>query len=176
MPEPRRERRLFWRWLALALVVVVLDQWTKHLAELWLQPSRPLTVMPVLDLVLQYNAGAAFSFLADAGGWQRWLLAAVALGVSLLLIAWLRRLGTGQGLLGCGLALLLGGALGNLWDRLSLGQVVDFIGLHWQGHYFPAFNVADSAITCGVILLLLDWWRNPGPGSGPSVEETPHEQ
>jgi signal peptidase II len=114
----------------------------------------------VLDIILTYNTGAAFSFLAEASGWQRWLFVLLALAVSAVLLGWLRRLqARTQGLLACGLSLIAGGALGNMLDRLLHGRVVDFVHVHWQHHYFPAFNVADSAITVGAALLLLDAWR-----------------
>jgi signal peptidase II len=127
-------------------------------------------LLPVLDIVLTYNTGAAFSMLADAAGWQRWLFVALALGVSVTLVVWLRRLAAAtQGLIACGLALIIGGALGNMLDRLRLGHVIDFVHAHWGQHYFPAFNVADSAITVGAALLLLDALREArgGRGGGP---------
>ena len=114
-------------------------------------------LLPVLDVILTYNTGAAFSFLSDAAGWQRWLFVALAVGISVVLVAWLRRLhARRQGLLACGLALIVGGALGNMIDRLLHGRVVDFILAHWGAHLFPAFNVADSAITIGAALVILD--------------------
>jgi signal peptidase II len=149
-----------WRWLPLALLVIVAD----HIVKLWithhLAPAERVRVLPVLDIILTYNTGAAFSFLADASGWQRWLFVLLALGVSAALIVWMRRLSARiHGLLACGLALIVGGALGNMIDRLTTGRVVDFIHVHWGVHYFPAFNIADSAITIGAALLLLDAWR-----------------
>jgi signal peptidase II len=146
-----------WRWLPLSALVILLDQAVKAWVVHHLQLFERVHLAPVLDLILTYNTGAAFSFLADAAGWQRWLFVALALAVSLVLIAWMRRLRAGsQGLLACGLALIVGGALGNLIDRLRSGRVVDFVHAHWGAHYFPAFNVADSAITIGAALLLLD--------------------
>ena len=142
--------------LLLALLVVVLDQWTKGLAESALEYGRPVKIMPILNMSLQYNTGAAFSFLRDAGGWQRWFLGAVAIVVSLGLCVWLVRLKPGENLLAWSLAFILGGALGNLWDRLALGHVVDFISFHYGGSYFPAFNLADSAITLGAGLMIMD--------------------
>jgi signal peptidase II len=146
-----------WRWLPLSLAVIVADR----IVKLWMihhfAPLERVHVLKVLDIILTYNTGAAFSFLADANGWQRWLFVLLALGVSAVLLAWLRRLqGTRQGLLACGLALIIGGALGNMIDRLSHARVVDFIHVHWGAHYFPAFNLADSAITVGACLLILD--------------------
>ena len=159
-----------WRWLPLTLAVIVADQASK----LWMVQHfflfERLRLLPVLDIVLTYNTGAAFSMLADAPGWQRWVFVALALGVSVTLVIWLRRLSAAtQGLIACGLALIVGGALGNMLDRLRLGHVIDFIHAHWGPHYFPAFNVADSAITVGAALLLLDAWREARAGRGGSA-------
>jgi signal peptidase II len=151
---PRLQRLVL--CLLLALLVVVLDQWTKGLAETALEYGRPVQVLPVLNMSLQYNTGAAFSFLQDAGGWQRWFFSGVAIVISLGLCVWLSRLQPGETLLAWSLAFILGGALGNLWDRLALGHVVDFISFHYGGSYFPAFNLADSAITLGAGLMILD--------------------
>jgi signal peptidase II len=149
-----------WRWLPLSAAIIVLDR----LAKLWIThhfaPLERVHVLKVLDIILTYNTGAAFSFLAEASGWQRWLFVLLAVGVSAALILWLRRLDARvHGLLACGLALIVGGALGNMIDRVAAGRVVDFIHVHWGAHYFPAFNVADSAITIGAVLLLLDAWQ-----------------
>jgi len=143
-------------WFALALLVVVLDQWSKALALAHLDYARPQALLPVLNLTLQYNEGAAFSFLSDAGGWQRWLFSAVALIASVVIAVWLARLKREDKLLAASLSLILGGAIGNLWDRLQYGHVVDFISVHYQGWYFPTFNVADSAVTVGAALMILD--------------------
>jgi signal peptidase II len=158
-----------WRWLPLTLAVIVLDQasksWMLHHFFLF----ERVHLSPLLDIILTYNTGAAFSMLADASGWQRWVFMVLALGVSVALIVWMRRLAAAtHGLIACGLALIVGGALGNLIDRVRLGHVIDFIYPHWGLHYFPAFNVADSAITVGAGLLLLDAWveaRGHGKGS-----------
>lgn len=139
-------------WYLLAVVVVVLDQLTKHWAVAGLQYGHPLEITPFFNLMLAHNTGAAFSFLSDAGGWQRWLFSVLAAGVSVVLAVWLAR--APDRLLSTALALVLGGALGNLYDRVTLGYVVDFADFHWGGWHFPAFNIADSAITCGAILLL----------------------
>jgi signal peptidase II len=144
--------RLLW----LSLAVIVLDQVSKVWIQAVFEPYEVLEVLPFFNLVLVFNTGAAFSFLGDAGGWQRWFFIVLAVLVSLVLLAWLRRLGEAERLTGWGLALVLGGALGNVIDRILLGHVVDFLDFHWAGWHWPAFNVADSAITCGVILLLLD--------------------
>ena len=159
-----------WRWLPLSLAVIVADQaskaWMLHHFFLF----ERVRILPVLDIILTYNTGAAFSMLADAAGWQRWVFVALALGVSVTLVIWLRRLSAAtQGLIACGLALIVGGALGNMIDRLRLGHVIDFIYAHWGPHYFPAFNVADSAITIGAALLLLDAWHEARRGRGGSA-------
>lgn len=151
-----RNRWLSLRWYALALLVVVLDQYTKTLAESNLDYGRPLEVFSWFNLTLQYNTGAAFSFLSDAGGWQRYFFSGVAIVISAGLVAWLFVMPRGQWLLALALALILGGALGNLWDRLVLGHVVDFISVHYAGSYFPAFNLADSAISVGAALMIFD--------------------
>lgn len=143
-------------WFGIAALIVGLDQWTKLLAEANLDYGRPVTLLPVLNFTLAYNTGAAFSFLSDAGGWQRWFFSAVAAAASLAICIWLARLPRGETLLAWGLSLILGGAIGNLWDRLALGHVVDFISVHYQGWYFPTFNVADSAVTVGAGLIILD--------------------
>ena len=155
------------RWLPLTALVIALDQASK----LWMIHHffilERVRLLPVLDLVLTYNPGAAFSMLADASGWQRWVFIALALAVSVVLLVWMRRLAAAtQGLIACGLALIVAGALGNLIDRVRLGHVIDFIWAHWGEHYFPAFNVADSAITIGAGLLLLDAWREARAAKG----------
>jgi signal peptidase II len=156
-PKPVPVSASGWRWLPLSAAVVLVD----HLAKAWImhhfEPLERVHVLKVLDIILTFNTGAAFSFLAEASGWQRWLFVVLALGVSLVLIAWMRRLSARvHGLLACGLALIVGGALGNLIDRLYIGRVVDFIHVHWGRAYFPAFNIADSAITIGAVVLLID--------------------
>ena len=159
-------------WLWLSLAVIALDQASKAWAVRHLSFHVATPVLPVLDLTLAYNTGAAFSFLAGESGWQRWLLTALALVVAVLIVGYLGRLkARRQGLLCAALALILGGALGNLIDRLRLGYVVDFISAHWHGHYFPAFNVADSSITIGAALLLIDLLREGRRSGAPSGEE-----
>lgn len=145
----------------LALVIVGLDQWTKNLAEANLSYNLPVEILPILDFTLRYNPGAAFSFLADQGGWQRWFFTAVAAIVSLLLVGWITRLKAEEKILAVGLALVLGGAVGNLYDRIALGHVVDFISFHWGNAYFPAFNIADSAISVGAVCLIFDSFFGP---------------
>lgn len=143
-------------WYGLALLVVVLDQYTKGLAQSALEYGRPREVFSWFNLTLQYNTGAAFSFLSDAGGWQRYFFSVVAVVISAVLVVWLYRMPRQQRLLALALALILGGALGNVWDRLLLGHVVDFISVHYGGRYFPAFNIADSAISVGAALMIFD--------------------
>ncbi|MCP5321853.1 MAG: lipoprotein signal peptidase [Pseudomonadales bacterium] len=143
-------------WYLLSLAVIVLDHITKYLASAHLEYGELVTLLPVLDLTLLHNRGAAFSFLSDAGGWQRWFFAAIAVGASAWIAFWLQRLPAGKRWLAASLALILGGALGNLIDRVLLGHVVDFIFFHWKSSYFPAFNVADSAITLGAIMMVIE--------------------
>ena len=141
-------------WLLLSLIVVVLDQWTKHLAMNGLTLHEPVPILPYLNFTLTTNPGAAFSFLRDAGGWQRWLFISISSVVSIAIFVWLFRLRGRQRLLACALALVLGGAIANLWDRVTLGEVVDFVDVYFRRWHWPAFNVADSAISIGAILLL----------------------
>ena len=155
--------KLGWVWLS--VVVFVIDQVTKYWFDNNLQMYERITVIPqVLDWTLAYNTGAAFSFLAGASGWQRWLFTLIAVVVSVVLVVWLKRLKPDETWLAVGLALVLGGALGNLVDRVIFGHVVDFILVHWQSSwYFPAFNIADSAITVGAVLLALDMFKSKKP-------------
>jgi signal peptidase II len=154
-------RGLPWLLFAVAIVAIVLDQITKHLAVAYLDYLEVSPVTPFFYLTLRFNEGAAFSFLAGAGGWQRWLFAALAFVVSVILAIWITRIyrqkGNTQEALA--LAMILGGALGNLYDRVMLGHVVDFIVLHYQTYEWPAFNIADSAICIGAALLILDMFK-----------------
>ena len=143
-------------WLWLAVAVFVLDIATKQLAEMLLVYAQPVEILPVLNFTLLYNPGAAFSFLADQSGWQRWFFTAIKLVVSVMLIVWIIRLPRTLRWLPAALALILGGALGNLFDRVLFGHVIDFISVHWQNAYFPAFNIADSAITIGAMMMVVD--------------------
>lgn len=151
----KREVSLGW-WYVIALIVLVLDQLTKTwvIAEFYLGQREIITSF--FNLVHVHNYGAAFSFLSDAGGWQRWFFAALSAVVSAVIVVWISRLPKTRWIEGLALALILGGALGNLYDRLVLGYVVDFLDFHWSGSHFPAFNVADSGITTGAVLLILD--------------------
>jgi signal peptidase II len=146
-------------WLWLGVAVIVLDQWTKALIVDRFEEFDRVVLLPVLDLMRLHNTGAAFSFLSDASGWQRWLFVGLGVAVSGGILVWLRRLPVkGQGLLASGLSLILGGALGNVIDRVLRGHVIDFIRVHYDAWSFdfPAFNVADSAITVGAALIILD--------------------
>lgn len=142
--------------------IVVLDQLSKFLCNSFLVYGQPQPVFPGFDLLLAYNRGAAFSFLDDAGGWQRWTLAGVSLVVSVGIAVWLWRLPPRQKLLGLALAMVLGGALGNLYDRIVLGHVIDFVSLYYGQWRFATFNVADAAISCGAALLVLDIFVGEG--------------
>lgn len=153
-------------WLWLSLLVIVADQATKHYFEANFTLYQKVDVIPdYFAWTLAYNTGAAFSFLADHSGWQRWLFAVIAIGVSIVLVVWMKRLKAHETWLALALSLVLGGALGNLYDRVMLGHVVDFILVHWQNRwYFPAFNIADTAITIGAIMLALDMFRSSKTG------------
>jgi signal peptidase II len=144
-------------WLWLGVAVMVLDQWTKWLIVDRFEEFQQLVLLPVLEIMRLHNTGAAFSFLSDASGWQRWVFVGLGVAVSAGILVWLRRLpAKGQGMLAAGLSLIVGGALGNVIDRVLHGHVIDFIRVHYGEHYFPAFNVADSAITIGAALIVLD--------------------
>jgi signal peptidase II len=156
-------------WLWLSLLILVIDQATKWLVLGMLRPFEVIEVIPNLNLTLMFNTGAAFSFLADAGGWQRWVLASIALLVTAALTVWLLRLRSGEGFLAFGLALLIGGAVGNLIDRILLGHVVDLIQVYVPFiplaifNPWPSFNIADSAISVGVVIMLIATLLAPEP-------------
>ena len=163
MTEPGQKRRFLalnagasnWLWLTLA--VLGLDQWTKHLIVEHLEPYEEHVVLPIFDIVRWHNEGAAWNFLSNAGGWQRWFFMALGIGVSIAILFWLRRLpARGQSRVAAGLALVMAGALGNVVDRVRLGYVIDFLKVHYGDWVFPAFNAADSAITIGAALIILD--------------------
>ena len=156
MPEARRTvlpRVLLWG--GVALLVFLIDQWTKQLIVQTLADGAPVRITSFFSLVLAYNPGAAFSFLAGAGGWQREFFIVIATFASAVMV-WMVVKHRDETVFCAGLALILGGAIGNLYDRVTLGKVIDFLLFHYQGHAFPAFNVADSAITVGAGLLILD--------------------
>jgi len=146
-------------WVWISVLVIIVDQYSKYLTVKYLPFQQLVEVIPgYFGWLHTYNYGAAWSFLADHSGWQKWLFAGIAFIVSIVLVVWLTRLkGHKETWLAIGLALILGGALGNLYDRVVLGYVVDFICAHWQtDYYFPAFNLADSAITIGAAMLIID--------------------
>jgi signal peptidase II len=145
------------RWLAVTAIVIGFDQWTKLLIIENFAEFDSVVLLPVLEFMRLHNEGAAFSFLAGASGWQRWLFIVLGIGVSIGIAVWLYKLpARGQSLLAAALSLVMGGALGNVIDRVRFGYVVDFIRVHYEQWYFPAFNIADSAITVGAALLILD--------------------
>jgi signal peptidase II len=143
------------RWFVISALVIVLDQVTKYWVSQSLAPGAGVPVTPFFNLVLTYNTGAAFSFLSQASGWQRGFFILIAALASLLIIYFIRRYHR-EKRFSFGLSLILGGAVGNLWDRIVLGHVVDFLDFYIQAYHWPAFNVADSAITCGAALLIWD--------------------
>ena len=158
MPKLKPElKTLPWlKWFALAATILLLDQLTK----LWIMAEfslgQSLYVNGIFNLVRAHNEGAAFSFLSDAGGWQRWLFSGISIVVSFIIAVWLTRLPRQRVLEALALSLILGGALGNLYDRLTLGYVVDFLDFHWGNWHFAAFNVADMAISVGAVLIIVD--------------------
>ncbi|MGB5179856.1 MAG: signal peptidase II [Gammaproteobacteria bacterium] len=147
------------KWLWVSVVVLVLDQCTKLLADTLLGPYQSVELLPFLALRMAYNYGAAFSFLGDASGWQRWFFIVLALVVMGILLAWLRRLPPGDTSARLALVLILGGAAGNLIDRVVYGYVIDFIDVFYGSWHWPTFNIADSAIFVGAFLLILDAFR-----------------
>ncbi len=153
-------RKSFWVWMLIAAFWIIFDQSSKYYAELLLEFARPVEVSPFFNWTLLYNEGAAFSFLSDAGGWQRWFFAVLAGVVSVVIAVWLWKLPAEDKWNGFALSCVLGGAVGNLIDRVRLGHVVDFLDFYYQNSHWPAFNIADVAIVCGVILMLLDGFIN----------------
>jgi signal peptidase II len=143
------------KWLWLSLLVIILDQISKYVVSDLLRLYESVAVLPFFSITLLHNPGAAFSFLASAGGWQRWLFTFIALVVSVAIIVWIKRLPATEKWQAAALSLILGGALGNVIDRLRLGYVVDFLDFYYQKWHWPPFNVADSAISVGVAILLL---------------------
>ncbi len=153
------------KWLGLAVLVIALDLGTKAMATAMLNYGDSVPVFPMFNLTLLHNTGAAFSFLAQAAGWQRWFFVVLALVVSGVLIHWLRNLQQHETWTAVAIALILGGALGNVYDRVVHGYVVDFLHFYWQNWHFPAFNLADTAITIGAVMMIIDVFRKPAePG------------
>jgi signal peptidase II len=146
-------------WLSCAAGIVIVDQITKLAVLKCFSEGERMNFTPFFDLTLAYNPGAAFSFLANAGGWQRWFFTVLAIVVSGVIVMWLRK--ETRALPALALTLVLGGAIGNVIDRIWLGKVIDFLLVYWKDLYYPAFNVADSAITCGAILLIYDSFFGP---------------
>ncbi len=145
-----------WYWFALSILVIVLDQVTKYSALYFLMPYQPDVLLPMLNLTLAYNTGAAFSFLSGTGDWHRWLFTGFSSVMSVILVFWLVRTPLVARLQVSALSLILAGALGNLMDRLRLGYVIDFIDVHYNHYHWPVFNVADSAICLGALMLFID--------------------
>ena len=144
------------KWLALSLLAVVLDQVSKWAIDSSMQLYQSIPLVPYFNLTYLRNTGAAFSFLSEAGGWQRWFFAGLAIVISAVIGVWLARLKQHETVLAVALSLVLGGAIGNLIDRLAYGYVIDFLDVYYQTWHWPAFNIADSAITLGVVLMLLE--------------------
>ncbi len=147
------------RWLSLTVIFLVLDQVTKQWVAGSFEYLESVPVLPFFSLTYVHNLGAAFSFLADQGGWQRWFFTAIAAIACIVFIIWLAKTPKQQNILGIALALMLSGAAGNLIDRALFGYVIDFLDFHWAGHHFPAFNVADSMIFIGAALMILDSFK-----------------
>ena len=148
-------------WLWLTGIIIAADLLSKQFASQLLQMHQPVNILPVLNFTLSHNYGAAFSFLSDAGGWQRWLLAAIAFFTSLAIAVWMKRLPKHDTWMAIALALILGGAVGNLYDRITFGYVVDFIDCYWGDAHFATFNIADAGISIGAVMMAIDVIRNP---------------
>lgn len=144
------------KWLWLSLLAVILDQGSKFIIDSSMRLYQSIPVMPYFNLTYVHNTGAAFSFLSEAGGWQRWFFAGLAILISAVIAVWLARLKQHETLLAMALSLVLGGAIGNLIDRLAYGYVIDFLDVYYGAWHWPAFNIADSAITLGVMLMLAE--------------------
>lgn len=164
MAEATTGSKLKWLWLS--VLVIALDLGTKALATAMLTYGDPVPVVPMFNLTLLHNTGAAFSFLAQADGWQRWFFVALALVVSVVLVIWLRKLKPQETWTAVAIVLILGGALGNVYDRVVHGYVVDFLHFYWQDWHFPAFNLADTAITIGAAMMIIDTFRAPSDSGG----------
>lgn len=148
------------KWLNLSAVVIIFDQLSKWLMSSWLDLYETVAVVPYFNLTLAHNYGAAFSFLASAGGWQRWFFTILAIVVSIVLTVWMKRLKANAKLEAISLALILGGAIGNVIDRVAHGYVIDFLDVYVGSYHWPAFNIADSAICVGAVLLIFDSFRS----------------
>lgn len=146
------------KWLSVTAVVIIIDQLTKWVMSSWLSLYETVNIMPFFNLTMAHNTGAAFSFLAQAGGWQRWFFVGLATVISLVLIVWLRKV-TDKTVEALSISLILGGAIGNVIDRINLGYVIDFLDVYYGSYHWPAFNIADSAIVVGACLLIIDSFR-----------------
>jgi len=160
------------KWFWLSGVIVVLDQVSKQVAVNELGLHQPVQIAPLINFTLTYNSGAAFSFLSNAGGWQRWLFVGLSSAVSIGLVVWLVRTPVEKRWLPTSLALIRGGALGNLWDRIAIGRVIDFVDVYYGSWHWPAFNVADSAICIGAVLLLISSFRDSDEGNSSLIRGT----
>jgi len=149
--------KLLW----ISLVVLILDQITKAAATANLEMWTPVEVIPFFNFTLAHNTGAAFSFLADSGGWQRWFFSIIAFVVSIAIVIWIKKLKPEEKQLGISLSLILGGAVGNLIDRVRFGYVVDFLDVYYDTYHWPAFNIADSAIFIGAAIMIISSFRQP---------------
>lgn len=147
------------KWTALSLIIVILDQITKTMATANLMMFDPVAIMPMLNFTLMHNEGAAFSFLSNAGGWQRWFFTIIASVVSIVLIVWIKKLSPQEKGMAISLSLILGGAIGNLIDRVQFGYVVDFIDVYYNASHWPAFNIADAAISVGAVVMIIYSFR-----------------
>lgn len=171
MTAPRVPGSVHWLWLS--AIVIVLDQVTKQWVDKTMALYERIQILPFFALEYVHNPGAAFSFLANASGWQRWFFIVLGIGVSVAIMIWLRRLPKGQICLALGLALVLGGAIGNVIDRAVYGYVIDFILVHYEDAEFPRFNIADSAISVGAFFLILDAFLHPKEKADPKKESAP---
>lgn len=150
-----------WIWLLLSVLVIIVDQVTKHIVTMQLEPYHPIAILPMLNFTLAYNTGAAFNFLSGAGAWHHWFFASFSTIISLAIMIWLYRMPKdAERLQYIALSLILGGALANLIDRLTLGYVIDFIQVYYKHFYWPIFNIADSAISIGTFLLTIDLFKH----------------
>lgn len=149
-------REILRKWMTIAAIIIIADQITKSIATAELTMYKAVAVMPMFNFTLIHNEGAAFSFLSDAGGWQRWFFTAISFIVSVLLVFWIKKLKAEEKFQAIAFSLILGGAIGNLIDRVRFGYVVDFIEIYYNQYSWPAFNIADSAITIGVVILIAD--------------------
>ncbi|WP_349677924.1 signal peptidase II, partial [Methylophaga sp. UBA4204] len=160
-PAVLPEANIMMKWLWISALVIVLDQLTKVVMANWLELYQTVAVMPYFNFTLAHNSGAAFSFLAGAGGWQRFFFIGLAISVSIVLMIWLSRLKAQAKVEAIAIALIIGGAIGNVIDRFIHGYVIDFIDIYVGSYHWPAFNIADAAICIGAVLLIVDSFKKP---------------